>query len=91
VSETFGDSVQTDCAMHRLNLCLSYGIGLKEDTENTTEINPDSGVKQRVTQIVTKGGGLPEGIDIKQENLRAQQLLWHESARRTTCEGPRGA
>lgn len=61
VSETFGGSVQTDCAMHRLNLCIAYGIGLKENTKTTMTTNQNTGQREKIARIVTQDGALPEG------------------------------
>uniref|UniRef100_H3GMY1 Uncharacterized protein n=1 Tax=Phytophthora ramorum TaxID=164328 RepID=H3GMY1_PHYRM len=61
VSSQFDSTLQTDCAMHALNLCISYGIGLKENVRN--EYMKDERtklfVKKRV--VVTQGGAFPEG------------------------------
>ncbi|ETM41676.1 hypothetical protein L914_12568 [Phytophthora nicotianae] len=34
VSKQFDSALQTDCTMHVLNLCIGYGIGLKENVRN---------------------------------------------------------
>ncbi|POM59318.1 hypothetical protein PHPALM_31970 [Phytophthora palmivora] len=38
VSKQFDNSLQTDCVMHVLSLCIGYGIGLKENTKSEWEL-----------------------------------------------------
>ncbi|ETI43532.1 hypothetical protein L914_11067 [Phytophthora nicotianae] len=61
VSRLFDSTLQTDCTMHALNLCIGYGIGLKENLRNDYVLDPKSQtfVKKRV--VVTMGGAFPEG------------------------------
>lgn len=35
ISKQFDTTLQTDCAMHVLNLCIGYGIGLRMCAMNT--------------------------------------------------------
>jgi len=80
VSELFDDSQQTDCAMHRLNLCIAYGIGLKENTRTASEVMPATGERIKVTRVVTKGGALREGRAVVKK-LRALNNFFSTSQR----------
>ncbi|KAL3674049.1 hypothetical protein V7S43_000001 [Phytophthora oleae] len=64
VSKQFDTTLQTDCAMHTLNLCIGYGIGLKENVRNMYVPDPKANeineyIKKKVA--MTKGGSFPEG------------------------------
>ena len=67
VANFFSDVVQDDCAMHLLNLCLLYGLGLKENT--------------RSGQIVTPGGAFGEGKQLI-NLLRSMAKHFNHSASR---------
>jgi hypothetical protein len=40
VLRQFDSTLQTDCTMHLLNLCIGYGIGLKENIRHTYTKDP---------------------------------------------------
>ncbi|OWZ01430.1 hypothetical protein PHMEG_00027181 [Phytophthora megakarya] len=61
VSRQFDSTLQTDCIMHALSLCLGYGIGLKENTKNK--------------KVVTEGGEFKEGGRVIRK-LRALNLYF---------------
>lgn len=61
VASFFEESEQEDCRMHILNLCISYGIGLKENVR--TKKGAD-GSSSTVKEVVTEGGALPEGAAV---------------------------
>ncbi|KAL3662394.1 hypothetical protein V7S43_012721 [Phytophthora oleae] len=50
--------------MHALNLCIGYGVGLKENMRSMQEIDPKTkcGVKRSV--VVTQGGEFQEGAQV---------------------------
>jgi hypothetical protein len=52
VSDHFENTDQVDCLMHKLSLCLLYGLGLKENT------------RQDSTCTVTPGGKFEEGLRV---------------------------
>ncbi|KAL3667592.1 hypothetical protein V7S43_007146 [Phytophthora oleae] len=41
ISKQFDSTLQTDCLMHALNLCIGYGIGLKENVRNMYTPDPN--------------------------------------------------
>ncbi|KAL3666680.1 hypothetical protein V7S43_008309 [Phytophthora oleae] len=61
VSRQFDSTLQTDCTMHALNLCIGYGIGLKENVRNEYVADPTTNVPVKKKLIVTKGGALSDG------------------------------
>jgi hypothetical protein len=79
VTDAFGDSIQTDCAMHRLNLLISYGIGMKENTRTTMVTNVNIRQREKVVRVVTPAGALPEG-GRRLRSGGAQQHLQYQSA-----------
>ncbi|POM81342.1 Hypothetical protein PHPALM_702 [Phytophthora palmivora] len=57
---------QEDCAMHLLNLCIGYGLGLKDNIQDVTVWNESQNAWENVVQTVTPGGALDEGGDVVQ-------------------------
>jgi hypothetical protein len=82
VSEYFEDSEQADCSMHVLNLCIGYGLGMKEKTKTTSLYDPDAGCYQKVIAIHTPGGPFAEGATIIRK-LRALNNHFSTGERRT--------
>ncbi|EGZ24662.1 hypothetical protein PHYSODRAFT_325756 [Phytophthora sojae] len=64
ISRQFDSTLQTDSAMHALNLCIGYGIGLKENVRNEYKNNPKSEAYVQTRTVVTKGGAFPEGGNV---------------------------
>ncbi|KAJ8519120.1 hypothetical protein ON010_g18113 [Phytophthora cinnamomi] len=64
VSRQFDTTLQTDCAMHCLNLCIGYGVGLKENTQSQTYKCPKTKVMMKRQIIVTVGGEFREGSNV---------------------------
>jgi hypothetical protein len=50
--------------MHVLNLCIGYGIGLKENMKTKRTVDPITGTTTTVKEAVSEGGPLPEGADV---------------------------
>ncbi|KAL3658150.1 hypothetical protein V7S43_016781 [Phytophthora oleae] len=61
VSRQFDSTLQTDCTMHALNLCIGYGIGLKENVRNEYVLDPSTKLPVKKKVLVTKRGAFPEG------------------------------
>ncbi|KAG3020149.1 hypothetical protein PC120_g9451 [Phytophthora cactorum] len=55
VSFQFGTTLQTDCAMHCLNLCIGYGVGLKENVIYRVVTDPVTKAKMKKRVFVTEG------------------------------------
>lgn len=49
-------SLQTDCSKYVLNLCFSYGLGLREDYENVVLLNSETNNIELSRACVTKVG-----------------------------------
>ncbi|KAI9979749.1 hypothetical protein PInf_027989 [Phytophthora infestans] len=47
VSKLFEDSTPTDCGMHVLNLCLLYGMGMRENTETVYMVDPETNLQKK--------------------------------------------
>lgn len=62
VSLQFDDTLQTDCCMHILNLCIGYGVGLKENTRRM--FTGDGSEREKVSCVVTPDGPLPQGAEV---------------------------
>ncbi|KAI9992242.1 hypothetical protein PInf_017627 [Phytophthora infestans] len=58
------DTEQENCSMHLLNLCIGYGIGLKDNIQTTTVWNESTGSWDKIVTTVTPGGALYEGGDV---------------------------
>ncbi|KAI9996870.1 hypothetical protein PInf_000133 [Phytophthora infestans] len=58
------DTEQDNCSMHLLNLCIGYGIGLKDNIQTTTVWNEFTGSWDKIATTVTPGGALYEGGDV---------------------------
>lgn len=56
VSKLFEDSVPVDCSMHMLNLCLVYGLGMRENVKTITEVDPATKQKTKYREFCTPGG-----------------------------------
>lgn len=61
VSRLFAESVQTDCTMHVLNLCLNYGVGLRDNTESVYLVDPVTQLARKKKRVCTPGGEFDEG------------------------------
>ncbi|ETO59338.1 hypothetical protein F444_22296 [Phytophthora nicotianae P1976] len=55
------DSEQEDCSMHLLNLCIGYGLGLKDNIQTNSVWNAACHSWDKVVTIVTPGGSLEDG------------------------------
>ena len=55
---------QQDCEMHVVNLCLGYGLGVKENTKSRRVNDGEGGAVTKVHSIVTKGGPFLDGARI---------------------------
>ncbi|OWY95302.1 hypothetical protein PHMEG_00034727 [Phytophthora megakarya] len=53
VSKEFDTTLATDCTMHVLNLCILYGLGLRESRHIKFVVNQDSGYRIFVVLGVT--------------------------------------
>jgi hypothetical protein len=80
VSLQFDDALQTDCSMHMLNLCIGYGIGMKENTRIRSLIDGDSNKTKKARCVVTEGGALPEGASVIRK-LRALNNFFNSPQR----------
>ncbi|KAI9995352.1 hypothetical protein PInf_012409 [Phytophthora infestans] len=60
VSKLFEDSLPTDCTMHVLNLCLVYGMGMRENYETVYLLNPTTNKPKKERRLCTVGGPFPE-------------------------------
>ncbi|KAE9314152.1 hypothetical protein PR003_g19324 [Phytophthora rubi] len=56
VSKLFEDLVPVDCAIHVLNLCLVYGLGMRENVESIYD--QDTNVTTKPRRVCTTGGGI---------------------------------
>ncbi|KAE9354579.1 hypothetical protein PF008_g4457 [Phytophthora fragariae] len=61
------DTEQEDCSMHLLNLCIGYGIGLKDNIQTVTVWNDSTNSWDKVVTTVTSGGSFDEGGDVIQK------------------------
>ncbi|KAI9991368.1 hypothetical protein PInf_019049 [Phytophthora infestans] len=61
VSKLFEDSIPTDCTMHVLNLCLLYGMGMRENTEPVYVMDSATNMQKKERRVCTVGGPFPEG------------------------------
>ncbi|OWZ01418.1 hypothetical protein PHMEG_00027196, partial [Phytophthora megakarya] len=57
------DSEQEDRSMHLLNLCIGYGLGIKDNIQTNNVWNASCNSWDRVVAIVTPGGSLEEELD----------------------------
>ncbi|KAE8898609.1 hypothetical protein PF002_g30943 [Phytophthora fragariae] len=60
VSRLFAESVQTDCTIHVLNLCLNYGVGLRDNTESVYLVDPVTQLARKKKRVCTPRGGFDE-------------------------------
>ncbi|POM76626.1 hypothetical protein PHPALM_6111 [Phytophthora palmivora] len=65
----FIDTEQEDCSIHLLNLCISYGIGLKDIIQTVSVWNVSTVTWDKVVTKITPGGSFDEGGYVIQ-NLR---------------------
>ncbi|KAG6951233.1 hypothetical protein JG687_00013743, partial [Phytophthora cactorum] len=63
------DTEQEDCSMYLLNLCIGYGIGLKDNIQTLTVWNESTASWDKVVTTVTPGGAFDKGGAMIQ-NLR---------------------
>ncbi|KAE8956173.1 hypothetical protein PR002_g31555 [Phytophthora rubi] len=63
-STLFEDSIPTDCTMHILNLCLQYGIGMRENKDTVEVYDPMMNTRKREQRYCTVGGAFQEGRDL---------------------------
>ncbi|ETK77029.1 hypothetical protein L915_16667 [Phytophthora nicotianae] len=64
VSKLFEDSLPTDCAMHVLNLCLVYGMGMRENYETVYLLDPTTNKPKKERRLCTVGGPFTEGATL---------------------------
>eukprot|EP00644_Phytophthora_capsici_P007239 jgi/Phyca11/112753/e_gw1.22.145.1 len=64
VSKLYEDAVQVDCAMHVLNLCPVYGLGMRENVKTCHVVNPATNLLQKQRQVCTPGGHFPDGAKL---------------------------
>lgn len=59
------DTEQENCSMHLLNLCIGYGIGLKDNIQTTTVWNESTGSWDKIVTTVTprRSSGRRRGRD----------------------------
>lgn len=82
VSEYFGDTEQVDCSMHILNLCIGYGLGMKENTRTVSVYDRDGRCYRKVVEILTPSGPFPEGAMVIRK-LRALNNFFSNGERRS--------
>ncbi|KAL3663716.1 hypothetical protein V7S43_011131 [Phytophthora oleae] len=61
VTKRFEDSLPTDCIMHVLNLCLQYGMCMRENQQTATVYDPITSSYKKVHHYCTVGGPFKEG------------------------------
>ncbi|OWZ09680.1 hypothetical protein PHMEG_00017576 [Phytophthora megakarya] len=61
------DTEQDDCSMHLLNLCIGYGLEVKDNIQTNSVWNAACHSWDRVVTIVTPGGSLEEGGAVTQK------------------------
>ncbi|KAG1695049.1 hypothetical protein DVH05_020977 [Phytophthora capsici] len=61
------ESEQEDCSMHLLNLCIGYGLGVKDNIQTNSVWNAACHSWDKVVTIVTPGGTLEEGGEVIQK------------------------
>ncbi|KAG6966960.1 hypothetical protein JG687_00004543 [Phytophthora cactorum] len=61
--------------MHCLNLCIGYGVGLKENVIYRVVTDPVTKAKMKKRVFVTEGGAFPEGFAVIRK-LRALNKLF---------------
>ncbi|KAL3659263.1 hypothetical protein V7S43_015841 [Phytophthora oleae] len=64
VSKLYEDSVPVDCSMHVLNLCLGYGLGMRENVKTCYVYNPVTNLAEKQRQVYTPGGPFSEGTKL---------------------------
>ncbi|KAF1785070.1 hypothetical protein GQ600_377 [Phytophthora cactorum] len=57
----FPELDQEDCAMHMTNLCISYGLGVRDNTSTKTSYNLKTRSRQTITKTTTPSGDFEEG------------------------------
>ncbi|KAG1704526.1 hypothetical protein DVH05_005456 [Phytophthora capsici] len=62
ISKEFDTTLASDCVMHVLNLCILYGLGLRDNWKMKKPEGDESGKKRRT--IVTPGGAFPKGASL---------------------------
>ncbi|ETP40711.1 hypothetical protein F442_12006 [Phytophthora nicotianae P10297] len=60
VLKLFEDSLPTDCTVRVLNLCLLYGIGVRENCKTVSMLDPATGKQKIERRLCTVGGPFPE-------------------------------
>ncbi|KAG6956646.1 hypothetical protein JG688_00011319 [Phytophthora aleatoria] len=55
------DTEKEDCSMYLLNLCIGYGIGLKDNIQTVTLWNESTASWDKVVTTVTPGGAFDKG------------------------------
>lgn len=80
VAKHFAGAQQEDCCMHLLNLCINYGIELKENKTAVEIYDKDTKTCTKVKKIVTPSGALPEGASVIRK-LRALNNLFSNGDR----------
>ncbi|KAI9988984.1 hypothetical protein PInf_022705 [Phytophthora infestans] len=54
VSKLFEDSLPTDCTMHVLNLCLVYGMGMRENYETVYLLDPTTNKPKKERRLAER-------------------------------------
>ncbi|KAG2936460.1 hypothetical protein PC116_g16578 [Phytophthora cactorum] len=60
----FPELDQEDCAMHMTNLCISYGLGVRDNTSTKTSYNLKTRSRQTITKTTTPSGDFEEGKEV---------------------------
>lgn len=64
VANYFPDMDQEDCAMHMMNLCITYGLGMRGNTSTKKSYDRKTESHQVVRKITTPGGAFEEGREV---------------------------
>lgn len=80
VSKLFEDAVQTDCTMHTINLCLVYGMGMREHMETVSVEGPSNKMLKKVRRVCTEGGAFPGGAALIKK-IRALNNFFNSAQR----------
>ncbi|ETL81399.1 hypothetical protein L917_18262 [Phytophthora nicotianae] len=65
----YEDAVPVDCSMYVLNLCLVYGLGMRENVKTCHVVNPVPNLLQKQRQMCTPGGPFPKGAKLQAYGL----------------------
>ncbi|OWY98332.1 hypothetical protein PHMEG_00030928 [Phytophthora megakarya] len=79
------DTEQEDCSMYLLNLCVGYGVGVKDNIQTNSVWNAACHSWDRVVTIVTPGDSLEEGGAVIQK-LRNLNNYFRSPKQRNTSK-----